>query len=131
MTFKRDAVLQQRARTLRKQSTDAERHLWHQLRRRGIGGDRVRRQVPIGGFIVDFACLEGKLVVELDGAQHMAHKSYDHDRDGKLAIKGFRVLRFWDNEVFINTQAVLDTILRALDSTGPHPSLPPRAGEGD
>jgi very-short-patch-repair endonuclease len=130
MNFKRDAVLQQRARTLRRQSTDAERHLWHQLRRRRIGGYRFRRQVPIAGFIADFACLEARLVVELDGGQHVKRKSYDGERDRKLAAEGFRVLRFWDNEAFVNTQAVLDTILHALESTAPHPNLPPQAGEG-
>jgi very-short-patch-repair endonuclease len=130
MTFKRDAVLQQRARALRSQSTDAERHLWRQLRRRQLRGYRFRRQVPIAGFIADFACLEAKLIVELDGGQHLGRKSYDDERTRALATWGFRVLRFWDNEVFMNTQAVLETILRALESTTPHPNLPPRAGEG-
>jgi very-short-patch-repair endonuclease len=130
MKLKRDPVLQQRARTLRKQSTDAERHLWRQLRRRQIRGYRFRRQVPIGGFIADFACLEANLVIELDGAQHVERKSYDGERDRKLACEGFRVLRFWDNEVFHDTEAVLDVIFRSLDSTLPHPNLPPQSGEG-
>ena len=130
MNFKRDPVLQQRARTLRRQSTDAERHLWHRLRCRRIDGYRFRRQVPIAGFIADFACLEAKLVIELDGGQHAERKPYDGERDLKLATEGFRVLRFWDNDVFHETEAVLDAIFHFLDSTAPHPNLPPQAGEG-
>ena len=130
MDFKRDPVLQQRARTLRAQSTDAERHLWRELRRRRIGGYRFRRQVPIAGFVADFACLEARLVIELDGREHLERKSYDDERDRTLAAQGFRVLRFWDNDVFHDTEAVLDAILRSLESPLPHPNLPPQAGEG-
>src|SRR5690349_9538126 len=73
----RDHVLQNRARELRKRATDAEQHLWTLLRRRQIKGFRFRRQVPIAGYIADFACLEAKLVVELDGGQHVERNAYD------------------------------------------------------
>ena len=77
----RNAKLQQRARTLRNQSTDAERHLWQHLRGKQLGGMRFRRQVPIAGFIADFACLEAKVIVELDGGQHAQNVGYDEQRD--------------------------------------------------
>ena len=127
----RDPLLQQRARVLRNQATDAERYLWRQIRYRQLAGHRFRRQVPVAGFIADFACLEGKLVLEFDGGQHAERRAYDLERDRKLANEGFRVLRFWDNEVFSNTEGVLTAILEALKSGHPHPDLPPQAREGD
>jgi len=134
----RNAKLQQRARTLRNQSTDAERHLWQHLRGKQLGGMRFRRQVPVAGFIVDFACLEAKVIVELDGAQHTQNVGYDEQRDRLIEAQGFRVLRFWDNQVFQETQAVLQEIMRALEVRCPHPSpaalqvfpCPPQAEEG-
>jgi len=69
-------------------------------------------------------------VLELDGGQHAERRAYDLERDRKLAGEGFQVLRFWDNEVFSNTEAVVNAILRALESDRPHPNLPPQAGEG-
>ncbi len=119
----RNPTLQQRARTLRNQATDTERHLWRFLRDRQIGGHRFRRQVPIGSYIADFACIETKLVIELDGGQHQDSSQYDSHRDRQIEERGFRVLRFWDNQVWQETAAVLETILEALNS--PHPSLPP------
>jgi len=110
-------------RALRNQATDTERHLWRFLRNRQIAGFRFRRQVPIGSYVVDFACIEAGLVIELDGGQHLEHASYDDRRNQQIEERGFRVLRFWDNQVFQETQAVLETILNALKS--PHPSLPP------
>ena len=127
----RNPTAQRRSRTLRNQATDAERHLWHFLRLRQLGGHRFRRQVPIGSHIADFACLEAKLVIELDGGQHQERQSHDRIRDRQIETRGFRVLRFWDNEVFRETEAVLEQIMRLLESTAPHPSLPPQAGEGD
>ena len=134
----RDALLQSRARRLRKQATDAERHLWQYLRGRQIAGHRFRRQVPIAGFVADFACLEAKLVIELDGGQHAQNVGYDRQRDCLIEAQGFRVLRFWDNQVFLETQAALEEIMRALESSFPHPGpaalqvfpCPPQAGEG-
>ncbi|MGZ5229847.1 MAG: endonuclease domain-containing protein, partial [Burkholderiales bacterium] len=110
----RDSVAQGRARELRKRATDAENHLWRYLRRRQLAGYRFRRQVPVGGYIADFACVEAKLVIELDGGQHVDRHGYDEHRDLRIAAEGFRVLRFWDNQVFLETQAVLEVILRAL-----------------
>jgi very-short-patch-repair endonuclease len=127
----RDPVAQYRSRTLRNHATDAERHLWQHLRRRQLGGHRFRRQVPIFGYIADFACLDAKLVIELDGGQHQQHSSYDERRDRRIEARGFRVLRFWDNQVFQETSAVLDIILRALESNSPHPNLPPHTEEGN
>ena len=133
----RDALLQSRARRLRKQATDAERCLWRHLRDRQIAGHRFRRQVPVAGFIADFACLEAKVIVELDGGQHTQSVGYDEQRDRLIEAQGFRVLRFWDNQVFQETQAVLQEIMRALESPAPHPdlllrfkcSLAPQAGD--
>ena len=84
----------------------------------------------MAGFVADFACLEAKLVIELDGGQHAQNVGYDRQRGCLIEAQGFRVLRFWDNQVFLETQAVLEEIMRALESTVPHPSLPPQAGEG-
>ncbi len=132
----RNLITQNRARSLRNQATDTERHLWHSLRNRQLGGHRFRRQVPIGAYIADFACLEAKLIIELDGGQHQEQADYDARRDRKMEAEGFRVLRFWDNQVFQETQAVLEVILQALEGRTcshpvcPHPSPPPQAGEG-
>lgn len=127
----RNRVAQRRARLLRNATTDAERHLWRQLRLRQLGGYRFRRQVPIGEYIVDFACLQASLVVELDGGHHQDQCLYDHRRDRTIESAGFRVLRFWDDDVLKQTEAVLNVIAAALETAGPHPNLPPQAGEGD
>ncbi|MEO6024010.1 MAG: endonuclease domain-containing protein [Burkholderiales bacterium] len=132
----RDAVGQRRARALRNQATETERRLWRFIRLRQLGGHRFRRQVPIGCYIADFACLEAKRVVELDGGQHHEQRAHDALRDGYIKPQGFRVLRFWNNQVLQETAAALEDILRALED--PHPfgklragsSLPPEAGEG-
>ncbi len=126
----RNPVAQRRARTLRNQATDAEQHLWQHLRRRQVGGYRFRRQVPICGYVADFTCLEAKLVIELDGGQHEERRRYDERRDRRIEAQGFRVLRFWDNQIFEETQAVLDVIVYALKSACPLPNLPPQAREG-
>ena len=126
----RNPTAQSRSRTLRNQATDAERRLWHFLRLRQLGGHRFRRQVPIGSYIADFACLEAKLVIELDGGQHQERKSHDEFRDRQIEARGFRVLRFWDNQVFRETDAVLEQIVRALEVNCPRPDPPPQAGEG-
>ncbi|MGH6628316.1 MAG: endonuclease domain-containing protein [Burkholderiales bacterium] len=127
----RNPTTQRRARALRNQATDAEQYFWRFLRLRQLGGHRFRRQVPIGIYIADFACLEAKLVIELDGGQHQENVRYDQRRERQIEARGFRVLRFWDNEVFQQTQAVLEVIARTLDQLSPHPDLPPQAGEGD
>ena len=102
------------ARRLRTQMTDAERKLWYFLRRNYIDGCHFRRQAPIGPYIVDFVCFRSKVIVELDGGQHMARKAADQRRDAWLECQGFQVLRFWNHDVLRDTDAVLDVIWRAL-----------------
>ena len=118
------------ARRLRHDMTDAERRLWHYLRRRQLLGYRFRRQFPIGPYIVDFACLEAKLIIEVDGSQHF-DATGDVARTERLHEHGYQVLRFWNNDVLMRMQQVLAAIHDALGTTGPHPSLPPQAGEGE
>ena len=122
------------ARSLRRHSTDAERHLWRFLQNRRLGGCRFRRQVPLGRYIADFACMEAKLIVELYGGQHVENTAGDGIRTEYLERGGFRVLRFWNNDVDGNLAGVLetiDTVLRERPPPGgpsdrhPHPS-----GEG-
>ena len=114
-------------RELRKTSTDAERTFWRHLRNRQLGGHKFRRQHPYEGYVLDFACMERKLVVEADGGQH-AESRRDEARDDFLAQAGFTVLRFWNNEVLLQTEAVLEVILRRLENH-PHPG-PLLEGEG-
>ena len=119
------------ARTLRHNSTDAERRLWYYLRNRQLDGYRFRRQVPLGRYIVDFACIESKLIVELDGGQHAEQMAEDAERTNYLARGGLRVVRFWNDDVLIRTESVLERILVALREASPHPSPLPQAGEGE
>lgn len=117
------------ARQLRKSMTDAEQALWRQLRRKQLAGCRFRRQHPVGAYIADFACLERGLLVEVDGGQHQGCAG-DARRDAYLRGRGFAVLRFWNNEVLQDLDAVCDMILRRLLDARPHSDLPPRTGEG-
>jgi len=94
--------------------TDAERAIWRHLRQRPIGGHRFRRQVVIGQNIADFACLEAKLIIEIDGGQHATAIERDAARDALFRAQGFRVLRFWNNEVLANMPGVLEVISRTL-----------------
>ena len=103
------------ARHLRKNLTEAEGRLWQRLRQKQLGGFRFRRQVPLGQYVADFVCLSEKLVVEVDGGQHARRIEQDERRAAWLAENGFRVLRFWNNDVLSNTEGVLETILRALE----------------
>ena len=106
------------ARELRKNLTDAENELWKHLRYRQISGNKFRRQQPIGKYIVDFACMEKKLIVEVDGGQHNEQVSYDNERTAWLESRGYRVLRFWNNEVLEDVEIVSDSILRILEEGG-------------
>lgn len=119
-----------RARSLRKDPTDAESLLWYHLRDRRLGNHKFRRQHPIGPYFADFACLEAKLIVELDGGQHVDAATYDESRTRFIETQGYRVLRFWNNEVLTQTDAVRERILQALQEANPHPSPLPQAGEG-
>jgi very-short-patch-repair endonuclease len=108
----------ERARQLRRNMTDAERLLWSRLRKKQLYGYRFRRQHPIGPYIVDFACLQTRLVIELDGGQHQEQANEDRKRDDYLMKEGFHVVRFWNNQVFNETDATLERIAaRLLDST--------------
>jgi very-short-patch-repair endonuclease len=97
---------------MRSEMTDAERVLWMQLRAHRLDGLRFRRQTPIGRYIVDFVCHECRLIVELDGGQH-ADSQRDVTRDRWLESNGYRVLRFWNSDVFKNREGVLETIISA------------------
>ena len=119
----------QRARALRKRMTDAERLLWRHLRNRELGGWKFRRQYPVGPFIVDFICVEKNVVIEVDGGQHAENEALDLQRSAYLNKMGYRVLRFWNNEVLQETEAVLTAIFAILangkqNSPSPQPSPP-------
>ncbi|MBI2396718.1 MAG: endonuclease domain-containing protein [Xanthomonadales bacterium] len=114
------------ARELRGRSTEAEARLWYHLRAHRLDGLKFKRQQPIGQFIVDFACFERNLIVEADGSQHLESEP-DRDRDAWLAAQGFRVLRFWNDDILQRTERVLESILYAL--RGPSPLAPLRTGE--
>jgi very-short-patch-repair endonuclease len=107
-------AMRQRARGLRARITDAERKLWFALRDRRLSGFKFRRQVPIDRFIADFICFEARLVIEVDGGQHV-DSSRDQRRDRWLAENGFRVVRFWNNEVLSNLEGVLTVLLTELE----------------
>jgi very-short-patch-repair endonuclease len=119
------------ARRLRREATDAERRLWSRLRNRQLGGFKFRRQETIGRCIVDFACAECRLVVEADGGQH--RNEVDADRTAYLSSLGWKVVRFWNNDILQNTDGVLEVILSACEQRGkgrPSPNPLPQAGEG-
>ena len=106
---------------LRTNSTDAEKRLWRALRNRQLAGSKFRRQHPIPPYIVDFVCLEARLIVELDGGQHAEALPYDAARTTYLERLGYKVLRSWNNEVLGNTEMVLEAILSELPSPRPSP----------
>jgi len=118
------------ARNLRKNQTDAEKKLWRYLLNRQLKDFKFRRQYIIDGYIADFACVEAKLIIELDGGQHLEQKAYDEKRTQSLSQQGFRVLRFWNDEVLKQTDDVLNVIYEALDKVNPHPNPLPSKGEG-
>lgn len=107
----------EKARDMRKAITDAEHRLWSVLRGRRLDGCKFRRQHPIGWFIVDFACVERRLIIEVDGAQH-AENPADERRTRWLESQGWRVIRFWNDEVIENLDGVAERIMRALDGIG-------------
>ena len=120
----------ERARTLRKHLTEAEQRLWQKLKRRQLAGMKFRRQQPIGPFIVDFVCFECRVIVEVDGGQHAEQVPYDMDRSGWLETRGYRVLRFWNNEVLAHPEAVAQVILDCVKE-GIDPLNPPPQGGGN
>ena len=102
------------ARKLRINQTDAERRLWSRLRRHQLAGLKFRRQHPFGIYVCDFICVEAKVVVELDGSQHLDQAPHDRHRDAVLRASGFRTLRFWNDDVLFRTDNVVETIYEAL-----------------
>jgi very-short-patch-repair endonuclease len=104
------------AKSLRSNMTDAERKLWYFLRAHRFNGSKFKRQATIGKYIVDFVCFEKHLVIEVDGSQH-ADNEADRLRTRWLEDQGFRVLRFWNNEVLKHTRGVLDAIMAAIENS--------------
>jgi very-short-patch-repair endonuclease len=104
------------ARDLRQKFTDAEKALWMKLRNRQLEAVKFRRQQPIGSYIVDFISFERKLIIEIDGGQHNEEmtKERDEERTMRLEERGYRVMRFWNNEVLTNAEGVLERIREAL-----------------
>jgi very-short-patch-repair endonuclease len=124
------------AKTLRRNLTDAEQKLWYHLRAHRFMGRKFKRQKPLGRYVVDFICLEEKLIIELDGGQHAENLEYDQERDAWLRSQGYTVLRFWNNELMNETESVLERIRLALSNEAissktlsPDPS--PVNGRGD
>jgi len=120
-------VTKRRASELRQNATPAEHMLWKHLRKTQIEKYKFTRQHPIGPYIVDFCCRSAKLIVELDGGHHATQQDADLKRQRDLENHGYRVVRFWNNEVFENLEGVLFKIVEELERTDPHPNpLPSR-----
>ncbi len=115
-----DVFTRDRARSLRQASTDAERTLWRLLRDRSLHGHKFVRQQAIGPYFIDFVCRKHRLIIELDGGQH-AESKRDAVRDAWLAQQGYRILRFWNNDVLATVDGVWETIAASL----PADSAPP------
>ena len=105
-----------RARRLRRSTTESEKRLWSHLRRLDLEGSHFRRQVPVGPYIADFGCMAARLLIEIDGSQHGEAKTeaYDEKRTRWLEKEGYRVLRFWNNDVARNIDGVMETIYAAI-----------------
>ncbi len=122
----------ERARDLRNDATNAEQMLWHQLKGSRLKGLKFSRQMPIAGYFADFVCRSHKLIVELDGSQHVEGQPHDDARTKQLEAAGYRVIRFWNNDLTSNMAGVLETILSAASGTErvPTPQPPPASGRG-
>jgi very-short-patch-repair endonuclease len=120
-----------RARELRRDSSRAEKICWHLLRDRRLKGVKFRRQHPIGPYFADFACISRKLVIEVAGEHHAFQVEADARRTAAMEREGWRVMRFWANEVVQNPEGIWAAIELALDgpSRPPHPTSPPHGGE--
>jgi len=116
------------SRHLRNNPTDVERLLWQHLRKKQMMGLKFRRQQPVDNYIVDFICLENKLIIEVDGGQHSLQKDGDGKRDAYLKKNGSKVLRFWNNEVLENMEGVLEKIRSHCLGHPPLDPLPSREG---
>jgi very-short-patch-repair endonuclease len=131
-TWKVPAKLRSNARVLRKNSTDAERILWSELRDHRLNGAGFRRQVPIKNYIADFICHAAKLVIELDGGQHFSDQAERADaaRSTVIEAQGFKVLRFSNHDVMTNRVGVLETISTAIAERAPTLTLPRKRERG-
>jgi very-short-patch-repair endonuclease len=117
-----------RARTLRQNMTEAERRAWQILRSQQMHGYKFRRQVPIGRYIANFVCHEARLIVEIDGGQHDGSSPQEAERSGFLQNQGYRILRFWNDEVIANLDGVHQTIADELGRITPTQTLPHQGG---
>ena len=126
-------TISKHAAELRQSTTKAEQALWLHLRNRRLGGHKFRRQWTLGAYVADFCCLDRNLIVEVDGGQHSPER--DARRTADLEALGFRVVRFWNNDVLGNLDGVLEAILEhlggPLPQEDPHPGPLPQAGEGE
>lgn len=113
-----------RARSLRRNQTDAELRLWLCLRNRRLAGWKFKRQHPVGRYIADFACVEAQIIVEADGSQHAANADDDARRTAYLESRGWVVLRFWNNDILQRTESVLEVIAAALRTAEIRKSAP-------
>jgi very-short-patch-repair endonuclease len=120
-------MLRDIARRLRKDVTEAEQFAWKRLRQRQVGNFKFRRQQELGPYIVDFVCLESRLIFELDGGQHAENAEADRIRTQWLEGQGFRVCRVWNHQVFQEWDTIVQELERLLVRT-PHPNPPPQGG---
>lgn len=118
-------ILRSHAKQLRRELTPQERRLWYLLRSRRFRLYKFRRQHPVGRYILDFACCEARLAIELDGGQHQENQEYDKQRTAWLAQKGWVVLRFWNNELWAREEAVLEKVFATLQVLLPSPRPSP------
>jgi very-short-patch-repair endonuclease len=130
--WKVSSKLRSNARALRKNSTDAEKILWSELRDHRLNGASFRRQVPIKNFIADFVCHAANLVIELDGGQHFSDQAEQKDaaRSAVIEAEGFKVLRFGNHDVMTNRTGVLEAIAAAVAETAPTLTLPRKRERG-
>ena len=113
---------------MRHEPTNAERVLWQHLRHLSVHGSHFRRQATIGSYFADFACHAARLIIEIDGGQHNEAGGLARDarRTAELEQRGYRVIRFWNNDVLRNVEGVMETIAAAVRAAGPPPPTPPR-----
>ena len=123
----RKKLLLGRAKQMRTIPTDAEHRLWQILRAKRFAGHKFKRQLVVDHYLVDFACLQRRLIIEADGGHH-AENARDQRRDSYLTAQGFQILRIWNNDIFNNEAGVGDAIFAALQSPLPNPS--PAEGRG-
>ncbi|MDR9891432.1 DUF559 domain-containing protein [Pseudenterobacter timonensis] len=124
-------IIYSHAKKLRRAQTREEKRLWYLLRSRRFSLYKFRRQHPVGNYILDFACCEARLAVELDGGQHDERRDYDRRRTAWLRENGWMVIRFWNNELWQNEEAVLEEILVNLRRLLPSPRPSPCVQSGD